>query len=161
MSGTLQVVNVAPEKVAKFLALLSEGRPVVDCAALSDVPSAVIYRYRRANPQFAEAWRQAKEIGDAVTLSHLEAECDRRGRIGFKKGVWHNGELVGTETVFSDNLLMFRTKRLDPQYRDRVDVELSGPDKGPLVFMWDTGEERPVTIEGETVASAPPSDRAE
>ena len=51
-------------------------------------------------------------------LGLIEAEIDRRGRIGIDIPVFWRGQRVDTVKEYSDNLLMFRAKRLDPAYKD-------------------------------------------
>jgi len=51
-------------------------------------------------------------------LERLEAEADRRALEGVEKGVYYRDKRIATERQYSDNLLMFRAKKLDPSYRD-------------------------------------------
>lgn len=63
----------------------------------------------------------------------LEEEADRRGKNGVLRPVYQGGKRVGSIREFSDNLLMFRLKALDPEkYKDRVAAEHSGPKGGPI-----------------------------
>ena len=51
-------------------------------------------------------------------MGKVEAEINRRAIDGVDHPVIHQGKITGTYKQYSDNLLMFRAKRLDPQYRD-------------------------------------------
>ena len=41
--------------------------------------------------------------------------------MGIEKPIYYKGERVDTVREYSDNLLMFRTKKLRPEYRDNYD----------------------------------------
>ena len=53
-----------------------------------------------------------------MALGTLEAEIHRRAVEGVDHPVIHQGVITTTFKQYSDNLLMFKAKRLDPQYRD-------------------------------------------
>jgi hypothetical protein len=81
----------------------------------------------KADPEFDAGCREAEEI----YKDKLEAEADRRavegvGRLKFNRaGFPLMDPATGKpyeERLYSDALLMFRLKRLDPGYKDRVDV---------------------------------------
>lgn len=66
-------------------------------------------------------------------LATMEKEIDRRGRDGINKPVIYKGQIMkddeGAALVvkeYSDALLMFRTKKLDPTYREGFDAKLQG-----------------------------------
>lgn len=83
------------------------------------------YQYMESDPVFAKAVEQARE----VYLEKLEAECDRRAVEGVLEPVgWHQGEPGAWVRRYSDILLMFRMKKLDPSYREnagQVNVNLT------------------------------------
>jgi hypothetical protein len=73
-------------------------------------------------------------------MEKLEAEADRRATEGVKKPMFWQGKPVlgpnGAQVIireYSDTLLMFRLKALDPaKYRDNVSAEITGKDGQPL-----------------------------
>lgn len=68
---------------------------------------------------FDEAYQCYTEI--------LEREADRRAREGLDIPVGFYQGVSNTKVKeYSDTLLIFRLKRRDPAYRDRVDIEHSG-----------------------------------
>jgi hypothetical protein len=101
-------------------------------------------RWMNADPDYREQFNQAKRI----YTERLEAECDRRAVEGVVRQQFYKGqpivlpcdpdepgavEIVGAdgkkawvrpyfEREYSDNLLMFRLKRLDPAYRDQIEI---------------------------------------
>jgi len=80
-----------------------------------------------ADPAYVEQWEQAQ----TNYVERLEREADRRAVDGFEKGVYFQGEKVGAETWYSDNLLMFLLKGRRPEmYKDRQ--EITGAGGGPV-----------------------------
>ena len=80
------------------------------------------YQTRNRNKTFRRRWDDA--LDQAVDL--LDGEARRRAT-GITRDIYYAGEVVGTENVYSDSLLMFLLKAHRPQlYRDNVKVEHSG-----------------------------------
>jgi hypothetical protein len=73
------------------------------------------------------------EVAEQVYVEALEQEADRRGVEGIDKPVYYKGEKVDTIREYSDNLLMFRLKKLRPEYRDNYQIVL--PDTTPLQMI--------------------------
>ncbi|KKL17655.1 hypothetical protein LCGC14_2483390 [marine sediment metagenome] len=72
--------------------------------------------------EFQAALARARVMsGDA-----LEAEVIRRGVHGIEEPVLYQGEVVEYIRRYSDNLLMFQTKSVRPEYRERLEVRGSG-----------------------------------
>lgn len=95
------------------------------CGNIADSVSkaqASIYHYHHwlTDPDFADHHDLARK----VYLSKLEREADRRAVEGWDEAVYQGGDLVGIKRKFSDTLLVFRMKRLDPEYRDRFEIEV-------------------------------------
>ena len=63
-------------------------------------------------------FKKRKAWAAQMALGKLEAEIKRRGVESIDHPVIYKGEITNTYKDYSDNLLMFRTKRLDPEYRD-------------------------------------------
>ncbi len=71
-------------------------------------------------PLFQAAYKRAK----TMCIETFEDEAVRRAIEGLTRETgWYQGEAGGTLTEYSDNLLMFILKKLDPSYRERVMVE--------------------------------------
>ena len=63
-----------------------------------------------------------EEAAKNTYVEALESEADRRGVEGVDDPVYYDGEVVGHKKKYSDPLLMFRLKKLDPDgYRERTD----------------------------------------
>jgi len=77
----------------------------------------------------AESWdfhdrhgfKKRRALADRSALGVVEAEVHRRAIEGIDHPVIHQGVITDTYKTYSDNLLMFRAKRLDPSYRDNHD----------------------------------------
>ena len=80
------------------------------------------YQTRNRSKAFRRLWDEALE--QAVDL--LEGEARRRAT-GVKRDVWYAGEKVGSESVYSDTLLIFLLKaHRSAKFRDNVKMEHSG-----------------------------------
>ncbi len=83
----------------------------------------------------AESWgskdlygfKTRKEAAAKVFMGRVEAEINRRAIEGTDKPVIYQGVITDTYKEYSDNLLMFRAKRLDPEYKDSPQHVPSGP----------------------------------
>ena len=116
---------VTPEKVAHFLALLSECGNVTRSAEESGCHRVQLYRMKREDEEFSAAWEEAAEIG----AKRLEDEARRRAVEGWQEPVWYQGEQTGTVTKFSDTLLICLLKAHHPEkYADRskTDTTVNG-----------------------------------
>ncbi len=87
-------------------------------------------------------WRKVQEFADAeqhaldTFIGTLETEADRRGKEGWLEPVFCKGYQVGEVRKFSDQLLMFRLKRLDPEhYRERFEVGGQGGGAIPIKII--------------------------
>jgi hypothetical protein len=73
--------------------------------------------------EFAAAVQDA--LDDA--LGSLKAEAMRRAVEGYQRPVYQKGELVGHETVYSDNMLLTLLRARAPEtFSERRDVHVSG-----------------------------------
>jgi hypothetical protein len=106
----------------KFFAALALGVGVVEAAKRACYSRSAAYKYREDDKDFATRWDDAI----AEYVEKLEAEADRRAVEGTAKPVYYKGERCGKIQEYSDALLMFRLKRLDPAYRERHDVNVKG-----------------------------------
>ena len=78
-----------------------------------------------------DAWGYQKRYADAqqVCLDKKALEADRRALEGVDHPVVYQGKITATHKDYSDNLLMFRMKKLDPSYRDNYSLVLEVPDE--------------------------------
>ncbi|MDX9861643.1 MAG: hypothetical protein RBS99_12080 [Rhodospirillales bacterium] len=117
-----------PEKDAILFAELARHGLIGAACAAAGYKRRTVGEWRAADPEFAAEFEAALE----VHVEALEAEADRRGRHGIEKPVFYQGRRIDTIREYSDTLLIFRLKALDPKYRDTQRHELTGRDGGPI-----------------------------
>lgn len=116
---------------APFLESLAVCGHVANSAKAAGVSRECVYKHRRTDPKFAEAFELAAELG----ARGLEDEARRRAHDGVDEPVFYQGVQCGTVRKYSDSLLMFLLRaRFPAVYRDRHQVELTGKDGGPVAF---------------------------
>ena len=115
-------MRVAPAWRGVFIERLKATGNITLAARGAGVTRQNAYQTRSRNKTFRRLWEEA--LDEAVDL--LDGEARRRAT-GIKRDVWYAGEKVGTETVYSDKLLMFLLRAHRPRvYRDNVAVEHPG-----------------------------------
>lgn len=102
----------------KFLQRFSrDGVQVRSALAIGISPGTVI-RHRKEDPEFAEAFEFCKEaFRDRVNLQVNKLALD-----GLDEPVYYMGDVVGHKKVYSERMLAMLAKKVDPGYRDQVDV---------------------------------------
>ena len=116
--------SLTPQKLKRirqdaFLKKLSETGSVTQSAAAANINLCTPYHWCEMDLDFKAAMESARAIGEKTVLALLEEEIQRRA-------------LAGKEDPGSPNLLMFRTKRLDPAYRENAIVSVK--EVAPLVW---------------------------
>jgi hypothetical protein len=78
--------------------------------------------------QFVRQWRKDDETTDQIITAAMQngvagliSEATRRAVHGVEKGVYYRGELVATETEYSDTLLTTLLKARVPEFAQRED----------------------------------------
>ena len=79
-----------PNWITPFLAALARGSSVVESAAAAGISTTTAYTLRKADADFAEAWRIALEDSADV----LETEARRRAIDGIEEPVVYQGQLT-------------------------------------------------------------------
>ncbi len=109
-------------KVAKQRAFLNyymeEVGDVAEAARRAKVDKSLHYWWLKTDEAYAGAFDTAK----MQTMDTIDSEIVRRGVKGYEEDIVYKGEVTGKVKRFSDNLLMFRAKRLDPAYKDSYDA---------------------------------------
>ena len=116
--------ELTADKKEVFLKVYRESNSVREAAKVAEIVRFTAYDWRKSDPQFAREW----QIIQHEYIEKLEREADRRGVDGIDHPVIHQGVITDTYKEYSDNLLMFRLKRLDPQYRDRLQITVDKDD---------------------------------
>lgn len=100
-----------PEKRAKFLEAIADGKSVTSACEIAGFARFVAYDWRKVDPEFAQAWDDAVEAG----TDKLEDAAIQRAKNG------------------SDVLTIFLLKARRPEkFKDRVYNEHVGKDGGPI-----------------------------
>ena len=127
-------MKVTRRKKDKFIQLLREGQTVINACSQISITTMSMYRHRRAEPDFAKEWDDAIEEWEKTLLQRMEAEADRRSMEGDLRPIgFYRGKPFTAIRDYSDILLMFRMKKLDPAYREtptvdvKQDIHLHGP----------------------------------
>lgn len=124
--------SLTPEEVTAakgaFLdAYALHGNVGAACEA-ARIHRATIYRWLEHDETFALLYQQAKAEYDDL----VREEIDRRARRGWTETVYQLAKRAGSVRKYSDALLIFQAKARMSEYREKAQVELSGPDGGPL-----------------------------
>ena len=122
-----------------FLSKLSQTGSVTQSAAYAGVNLCTPYNWCEVDQDFQRAMESARAVGEKVILAKLEEEIQRRA-------------LSGKEDPGSANLLMFRTKRLDPAYRENAVVSVSAV--GPVAIQLNFGTPLPTKQGSDTTAQS-------
>lgn len=83
------------------LAVLARGLSWQAAADEAEVSRTSLYKWYREDDEFHAECDAAKEGG----TDRIEDEALRRGNNGVRKAVYYQGDIVGYERVYSDNLL--------------------------------------------------------
>lgn len=112
-----------------FFEKLSQHGRITQAAREAGLQRESLYDKRERDPEFATRWANALETYADV----VEAEVHRRAIEGTDKGIWHQGQLVGTERQFSDALLLALVKaKRAREFGDKSKLELTGADGGAV-----------------------------
>lgn len=118
-----------PQKRGKFLAALRRHGNATLAAKSIGIGHRTVYEWRADELEFKAEWEDA--LIEYSTI--LEAEADRRAVEGLTNPVYYKGAIVGHIQEYSDILLMFRLKKLNTAYKDRM--EHSGNPDSPVVVL--------------------------
>ena len=121
-----------------FLRALRSHGLVNSAATTAGVTKRTVDRLRESSAEFDYAVETALE----EAADELELEARRRAVEGVEKGVWYQGEEVGTELQFSDTLLttLLKAKRAD-EFAERK--QITGAGGTPLTVVVRTFGESP------------------
>lgn len=94
-----------------FLHALAETGNIATASAAAGWKNTMIPRnYKRVDKLFSEAWDKAAEASSDI----LEAEAVRRATEGVMEPVYYQGDVVGYKLAYSDSLLQFLLKGVNP-----------------------------------------------
>ena len=105
------VYKFTPARKAAFIEMLRKTGNVLGSARGVGVTQSYVYRLRKTDQAFADAWANA--IDEAVSL--IEEEARRRAVDGWDKPVFYRGRQVGAIRRYSDHLLGLLLKMHRPE----------------------------------------------
>jgi hypothetical protein len=112
-----------------FLAAFRTTASVTKAAEAAGIDRQLHYRWL-----LEPAYQKAFESARAEAAQLLEDEAVRRAHEGVLQPVFYKGKPCGATREYSDQLLMFLLRALQPQrFRDNATVEHTGKDGGPIV----------------------------
>lgn len=115
---------IANKRKKEFLVNLAKTGNIGFAAAKAGWKRGTANYHRANDPEFAELWDQAHEF----SVDLLELEMRRRAVEGVQRPIFQQRELVGHETVYSDNLLLAMVKAKRKEYREHqtIDANVKG-----------------------------------
>jgi hypothetical protein len=124
-----------PKKWAFLAAFVLCGRPV-HAATQAKIDVRSHFWWMQNDQAYAQAFGQAEQMAADMA----EDKAFRRGIEGVAEGVWYKGERVGTETKYSDTVLLAILNAGKPQkYKYRVDqTHDMSPAMAALLQQWQT-----------------------
>lgn len=146
-----QALATPPYWVDAFLRALAMHGMESKAALAAGTTLRQVNRFKNECIEFESACDEAFQHA----TDQLESAARERAIRGTPKGVWHKGELVGEEVVYSDSLLQFLLKG---HRRDKLGdkTEVTGANGGPITIAIRTFE-RPTVIEAQVIEQALPS----
>lgn len=133
----------------KFLATFADTGNVTASCMVAGLSRHQIYRRKKKDAEFAEAWEAALEI----SVDKLEYVARERSVQGVKEPVYYKGKVVGHVYKPSDRLMELLLKAHRPEKFNPVQkLEHSGGVSIDVV-QFGSGNPAPMTIEGQSVQS--------
>jgi len=139
----MNINDIQHVKKRRFLKAYAEEGSITAAAKRVKIDRTSHYHWMNADDEKErEAYRAAFEYCHNIAADLLEEEARRRAVEGVETDIISRvtGERLGTETKYSDTLLIFLLKGNKPEkFKERS--ELSGPGGTPLRLSWDDGDE--------------------
>jgi hypothetical protein len=111
-----------PDWRPAFVAQLALNANIRCACEAAGIGRTTAYRWRDDDPEFARQWDEAIEAG----CDRLEEALFKRAVHGVTRTVWHQGEPVGEEQVYSDTAAIFLLKgNRKEKYAERTESRVS------------------------------------
>jgi hypothetical protein len=118
-----QIATALETQQAIFVSAYANSGSMLKAREASGLSAPQLKRWLAdADTDFALQIEQARD--DFVSI--LETEAFRRAVEGVEKAIYHKGELVAHETVYSDTLLVKLLEGNSPKYSKKVEVAHTG-----------------------------------
>lgn len=127
-----------------FLASFAQHGIVTRACRDAEIDRSTVYQWKEHDAEFLVRYNNAlEEARDAI-----REEIRRRAQDGWDEDVYQLGRYAGKVHKYSDTLLIFHAKMLMPEYRDKQQIEMSGPGGGPVIIETQWGTKK-VASQGE------------
>ena len=144
---------INPKKKAFLLAFARSGR-VMDSCERAGIHWTTHYHWKKHDKKYLAAFDMAEQMA----ADFMEDEVHRRAFEGYDHPVTYEGKITATYKEYSDNLAMFRLKKIRPEYRDSYNFSsFNGPTQ-MIVQYGDTKPVNPLELEKQRVNGAALSD---
>lgn len=127
----LKAVKFDDDRKNRFLEKFQEtGKKILSCD-YADIAACTVNYHLKNDPEFAEAYDEALERYSQSLVQRIETEAvEGRPEIRYDR---ETGNKISERTVFETPLRAMILKRLDPMYREKQDINLTGGGGGVLV----------------------------
>ena len=116
-------VGLPAQQVAVLINFALTGQILKSCEA-AGIHWTTHYGWKKRNKKYLAAF----QIAEQIAADFMEDEIHRRAFDGIDHPVTYEGKITDSYKVFSDNLAMFRLKKLRPEYRDSYNFQaFNGP----------------------------------
>ena len=105
----------------RFLLNYAQNGNITRSAELTGISRRTVDCEWYNDPDFQEEFKRAS----LTFMDRLALVADHRAVEGIDKPIVWRGDVTGHYKEYSDNLLMFRMKKLDPSYRDGPQVNIN------------------------------------
>lgn len=123
LSEWMDTYGIVHPKKRSFLVAFSECGVIFEACRCARMGRQTHYDWMEVDEQYAKAFKMAEE----AAVEALEFEARRRAKDGVTREVFHQGEVCGYRTDFSDLLMIFLLKGARPEkYREQgVQVQVN------------------------------------
>lgn len=104
-----------------FLTSFAANANVLVSARAAEVSRQTVYNWLEQDEEFSFAYNLARE--DARDT--LRAEILRRGYEGWEEDTYQLGKFAGTVRKYDTTLLIFHSKMMMPEYRDKQQIDVN------------------------------------
>lgn len=124
IDGKSPVIAARQDRAREIiLGELRKARSISGACEEAEIARSTFAKWRREDKDFADEVEDALAAGTEA----LEDEAVRRGKNGYRKAVYHQGEVVGYERRYSDRMLEVMLEARNPsKFRKNHSIEVQG-----------------------------------
>jgi hypothetical protein len=126
MSRDLALSRITPSQQDAFLTVYRTTGLFNKAANAAGVTKVDIEKYCQTKTADAETFALNLQDAAAQWADVIEAEITRRAITGVQKAIYHKGEFVDYETVYSDTLLIKLAEAKLPEFKKTQEAQQGG-----------------------------------